>query len=226
MIAALITIVPSIFGWYRAKKEAQMVWYKIIWEAICNITVFVIKNFWAITKFIAFMYVILQWHAEADARKASDKLVIATQAKYDAHLEDDKKAHKVRAAEIKAKDAQAAREIAALEAQHKIDKSNILMKGKKHEEITDSMLIAARDALRLSTERQAAAAAARLPRYGQGNFTEEYSNTTVLGLLEGLKQTEEELAVCQEAGAYCAADYNYCYGYVKSQQSIIGVKKD
>jgi hypothetical protein len=40
-----------------------------------------------------------------------------------------------------------------------------------------------------------------------------------------VSEIESELAVCQEAGAMCAADYNLCKSYVDIQQSKIGVSK-
>jgi hypothetical protein len=230
MIAAALAIVPSIMGWYRAKQEAQMKLYEIAWEATCNIAKFIWNNFWLVVKVIALLWVLWQWYGAVNDRDAANKLVAKTQAEYASHLKDDAAANVDRIAEIKAKDQQGAAINVWLVAQHKKDEAQIILNSQKKEakyeadkKLSDSMLAAARDGLQLAVQRQAASASARLSGDGERQFTQEHTNAALLGLL---KQTESELATCQEAGAFCAADYNYCYGYVKGQQSIIGVKND
>ena len=65
-------------------------------------------------------------------------------------------------------------------------------------------------------------AASGVPSVGIGcrGFASADSDATLLG------QVQNELAVCQEAGAVCASDYNFCYGYVKSEQKRLGVENE
>lgn len=68
----------------------------------------------------------------------------------------------------------------------------------------------------------------------QGQSTESHGDSTVTGRSEPEKSLEfwksayegchQYLQLTKQAGAVCAADYNSCYSYVKSQQAIIGVE--
>lgn len=50
--------------------------------------------------------------------------------------------------------------------------------------------------------------------------TSKNSDTAIVGQCQ---VNEQYIKTLEQAGAVCASDYNYCYEYVKSQQSIIGV---
>lgn len=105
---------------------------------------------------------------------------------------------------------------------HQADLSKILtaskLKAGQYEKvITNSTLNNYRDSLRNSIGEQETAS--RLSSNEQGGIAEGDGDTALS------RQLQAELSVCKEAGAVCAADYNFCHAYVKSEQNRIGVER-
>jgi hypothetical protein len=227
MITAALAIIPSILGWYRAKQEAQMAWYKIMWEATCNITKFVIKNAWMIFKVLVLLWVLWQWNADYNGRVDAEKALIA-------HVANDAEAARQRDIENEVKRVNGKLQVMALQRSHReqtiailthanktIDK---LKKDAKDEKtLNDSKLAAMRDGLQLAVQRQADSSTFGLSSHEQDRFAIGNGDATLLGQLH---EAQTDLEVCQEAGAVCTADYNYCRDYVKSQHKKIGVESD
>jgi hypothetical protein len=227
--AAVLGVIPSIMGWYRAKQEAQMVWYKIIWEAICNITKFIWNNFWLVVKIIAVLYVLLQWYGAVNERNAEHELRLAADNALAEHIEFDAMAQRYRSEELKMLAEKGKKEAADRDAVHKYDLAQIIIHSKQKEaqyetdkKLTDARLIAYRDGLSLAVQRQAASSATeRLPSNEQDRLTSRDNHTTVP---EQLQEAQDALDVCQEAGAMAAADYNLARDYILSEQKRLGVE--
>jgi len=153
----------------------------------------------------------------------SDK--VRAQQEYAAHLQADKDALIKRDAELKLNAILAQKKTDALVISHQNEIADIKSKGKSNEAklkandvVTTRALNNYRDGLRLAIEREAAL---RLSRDDSNRLAGTSSDTAIS---RPVQEAEAELEVCKEAGAVCAADYNFCYAYVKSEQSIIGVR--
>jgi hypothetical protein len=146
---------------------------------------------------------------------AKKEVVLAQKALLD-HVNADKEAAKKREAENRLNAILAQKKTDALEAQHKAELSLIVQKGASHEIASKRTITHLRNELR---ERIEGYQAAGVLENDTDRLVSDHSDTALL------KRVQEELATCKEAGAIAAADYNFCKGYVDTQQSIIGVSK-
>lgn len=60
-------------------------------------------------------------------------------------------------------------------------------------------------------------------RMSENDTNQSTSKDSYTAIAGQCQVNEQYIKTLEQAGAVCAADYNYCYEYVKSQQSIIGV---
>lgn len=105
----------------------------------------------------------------------------------------------------------------AINAAHKAELSMIIKKGKQNEIISNRDISNARSQLLHTVEGYEAK---RLLENDTDRLASADDHATIF------RQLQDELAVCKEAGAIAAADYNYCKSYVDIQQSVIGVQNE
>lgn len=147
---------------------------------------------------------------------AKSELIVAKKALID-HVNADNEAAKKREAENRLNKKLAQKKTEARKLEHQQEISQILLKGKSNETITFRTITNMRSELRHKIEGYEAK---RLLENDTSGIAERNSNATILGQLQ---ETQSELAVCKEAGAIAASDYNLCKSYVDVQQSILGV---
>lgn len=143
------------------------------------------------------------------------------------HIKADKDAKTKRDADNLLKSILAQKNTDALVARHQDELSKLILKGKVEDEtskandaISSRAISNYRDALRLAIEREAAL------RLSRDDANRSAGTDGHAAIFRSADEVEAELQVCKEAGAFAAADYNLCYGYVKSQQSIFGVQNE
>lgn len=223
----LLAIIPSIFSWYQKKQEMQMRLYEIAWDALKEITTFILRNWRVILKWLmvlAILAYVLALYAHSK-RLASEIITLKAdkaqiQLNFNNYVESIAKLAAEREAEIKVKSDIAKKELAAIDQTHKKIISQILLKGKKNETLSNSMLVAGRDGLRLAIERESSR---RKSENDADRLAERDGNTNLLGRVS---ESDAELALCKEAVAIAASDYNYCKAYVDSQMKKIGVENE
>jgi len=150
---------------------------------------------------------------------AKSETIVAKKALID-HVEADQALAKKREAENKLNKILAQKKTDAESEKHKQEISLILSKGKQNEAINFRTITNMRSELRHTIEGYEAK---RLLENDTSGLTERNGDTA---LSEQLQEKQYELDVCREAGAIAAADYNFCYNYVQTQQSILGVENE
>ena len=133
------------------------------------------------------------------------------------HVEADSAAAKKREAENKLNAILAQKKTDASAAQHQSELSLIVAKGKADEIISHRDISNMRSKLRHTIKGYQTAG---LLENDTNRFAERNGDPALF------RQLQEELAVCKEAGAIAASDYNFCKSYVDIQQSVIGVQND
>jgi len=229
---ALVGLIPNLLGYWQKKQEMQLRWWELILSVGRDLFKFVVANIKVICIVLIVAYCLLHYlslrnqlgNAKEDKAKAEQALI--------AHINGDAEAARVRDVENEAKRIHGKLQVLALQRSHKEQVITILTHANKSIEkvkkdaenektLTDSKLIAMRDGLQLSVQRQADSATFGLSSDEQDRLAIGNSDTTVL---ERLHEAEADLTACQEAGAIAASDYNYCYGYVRSEQKRLGVE--
>lgn len=147
---------------------------------------------------------------------SANKQKITAQKALIEHIEIDSAAAKKREADNKLNAILAQKKTAASAAQHQAEISLIVSKGKSNEIASKRTITNLRSELRNRIEGYEAA---RLLKNDTSGLADRNSDPALFG------QLQEELAVCKEAGAIAASDFNFCKSYVDIQQSVIGVAK-
>lgn len=189
-----------------------------------QIATFIIDR-WRICLVVAILCLSLLYvHSLRNQRDVAIKQNIATKTAYDAHLKADADANLKRDAENKASAEQGKKDTELLTAKHAQDLAQILIYSKQKEaknaKDKDTTIKLALDSLRSNIEHQAATI--RLPQNDTNRLASGNSDPTVS---RQISEIEAELEVCQEGGAVCASDYNYCKDYVYREQKRLGVEK-
>lgn len=210
-VVSILGFLPSILGWYRAKQEAKLAWYKIIWEAVCNITKFVIKH---IKVFIVLAILAYTYYSFNKLQTQRDSAISELNGlKQAIQLETIQ-----REAENKIKSELGKLQVKNITEKHQQELESILrkQKGLKNEIAINQRDIANyRDSLRTTIESYQSTG---LPNDDTYKLTCTDSDTAVFERLQA------ELSTCKEAGALAANDYNFCKSYVDNEQSRLGVE--
>lgn len=91
MLGAIISIVPSIIGWYRAKQEAKLKLYEIAWDATKEIAAFTVRHIRVILKglmVLAILVLVLSLRAQRDDALAAKTKAESDFANYKTTVED------------------------------------------------------------------------------------------------------------------------------------------
>jgi sensor c-di-GMP phosphodiesterase-like protein len=217
IFTALLGFIPKLLDYKLRKQELQLSWFQLILSVGKDLFKFIgahIKFFivLAILTIGLTHYISLKRAISA----AKSETIVAKKALI-AHVESDRAEAVKREALNKLNAMLAQKKTDASEAAHKAELSMIIKKGKQNEIISNRDISNARSQLLHAVEGYEAK---RLLENDTDRLTSADDHATIF------RQLQDELAVCKEAGAIAAADYNYCKSYVDIQQSVIGVQDE
>lgn len=202
-----LAFIPMLVSWYLRKQELQLKWYQLIFAAIKDFLAFCWR-FWRIILPLAMVCITLIYvHAlrvecERNRRIIADKDAQIAQIHEDSRKKATKSYLKAEAAAFLTHQTHQ-KQLGLILANAR---STVAQEIKRHEAdntLHTHRLNAYRDRLRIAVSESAR----------QTDFAGIYSPGANSDA--ALSRCVDELNVCKEAGALCAADYNYCYGYVK-----------